>query len=141
MACTIQKVDVWSGSIVDKPGGLGERLIPLAEAGIDLEFVLARRESANRGVVFVAPIKGAAQARAAKVAGLSRASGIGALRIDGPNRQGLSARITTALSEADISIRGMSGFSVGRKCVIYIAFNGAKDTTEAKRILTKLLAS
>ena len=61
MPYEITKVDVWAATIEDRPGGLAEKLEVLAEAGADLEFVIARRasESPGTGVVFMAPISGA----------------------------------------------------------------------------------
>ena len=52
MALQISKVDVWAGEIEDRPGGLGERLEVLSEAGAHLEFVISRRapERPGRGV-------------------------------------------------------------------------------------------
>ncbi len=77
MAYDISTVDVWAGSIEDRPGSLSEKLQPLVEAGVNLEFVIARRAPENPGTsfVFLAPIQGATQARAAKKAGLGKACG------------------------------------------------------------------
>ncbi len=68
MALKITRADVWASTIEDRPGGLAEKLAALAEAGAQLEFVIARRasERPSTGVVFLTPLKGAAQLRAAK---------------------------------------------------------------------------
>ena len=52
MALQISKVDVWAGEIEDRPGGVGEKLEVLSEAGANLEFVISRRapERPGRGV-------------------------------------------------------------------------------------------
>ena len=43
MSYSITKVDVWAGTIDDRPGGLAEKLEALANSGASLEFVIARR--------------------------------------------------------------------------------------------------
>jgi len=74
MPYTIEKVDVFSGGIDDKPGALAAVLTPLAEAKVCLQFLLARRDAPGRGIVFAAPVKGAAAVRAARSAGLKISS-------------------------------------------------------------------
>jgi len=139
MAYTITKVDVWVGSIVDRPGGVADKLAPLAEAGARLEFLLARREKARKGLLFVAPIKGAKQAAAAKKAGLKKGAGVSALRIAGPDKAGLGACIGRALGDAGLNMRGISAMAVGRKSVFYVAFDKAQDAAKARRVLAKAL--
>ena len=71
MSLTVERVDVWATTIEDEPGGLADKLAPLAEAGSDLEFVVARRapDKPGTGVVFVTPVRGDAQIAAAAEAG------------------------------------------------------------------------
>ncbi len=61
MPYTVSKVEMWSGEIVDRVGGLSAKLGAIADAGVDLEIVVARRQphQPGKGVVFVGPIKGA----------------------------------------------------------------------------------
>ena len=47
-AYTVSKVDVWVGTIRDRPGGVAEKLEALARAGANLEFVISRRAPDNR---------------------------------------------------------------------------------------------
>ena len=74
MRIDISTVDVWAVSINDKPGALSEKLDTLAQAGADLEFVIARRshEKPGKGVAFVTPVKGPKQIRAARKAGFEK---------------------------------------------------------------------
>lgn len=139
MAYSIKKVDVWSAMIADRPGAVAARLEPLAEAGAQLEFVLARRDKPRTGIVFVAPLKGAAQLQAAKKAGLSKADDLRALRVEGPDKKGLGARLTGALADAGINMRGISAAAIGRKCIFYLAFDSQRDATKAHRVLSKAL--
>ncbi len=139
MAYVIEKVDVWSGVIDDVPGGLAAKLGPLAEAGVALTFMLARRSAPGKGVVFLAPIKGAAATKAAQAAGLAPASDLSALCVSGPDKAGLGACIAAALAAAGVNMRGISAMAVGRKAILCIAFDDKPTAAKAQRILAKAL--
>ena len=139
MPYVIERVDVWAGTIKDQPGGAAGVLCVLAEAGANLEFLVARRDKKGAGVLFAAPIKGAVQARAAKAAGLSKAESLQSLRVEGPNKAGLGAQITRALAEASINLRGISAAGLHRKSVFYFSFDSKKDAAKARGLLKKLL--
>ena len=47
MKLQVTKEDVWAASIKDRPGGLNEKLEALAAVGVNLEFVIARRQDAR----------------------------------------------------------------------------------------------
>src|ERR671914_583368 len=104
MAYTIKKVDVWSGEIADRPGGLGAAVEALSNAGANLEFLVSRRapDRPGTGVVFLTPVKGAKQKNAAQSAGLSTTDSLHSVRVEGPDKAGLGAKLTRALSEAGI---------------------------------------
>ena len=140
MALTAARVDTWAASIEDKPGELAAKLTALAEAGANLEFVIARRESAKpgAGVVFVTPIKGAAQIKAAKKAGFAKTKSLNAVRVEGPDKAGQGARIAQALAAAGINLRGLSAAAIGRKFVAHIAVDTAAAASKAMRTLKAL---
>ena len=140
MALKVTQVDTWAATIPDVPGGLAGKLEALAAAGADLEFVVARRtpDKPGQGVVFVTPIRGARQEKAAKAAGFSRAVTMHSGRAEGPNRPGAGAKILRALAEQGINLRGLSAAAVGRKFVAYAAFDSEADAARASRILKKL---
>ena len=142
MAIQITKVEVWAGEIADRPGGLGAKLKALSDAGANLEFVISRRapEKPGTGVVFLAPLRGAAVARVAREAGLSKATGMHSLRLEAPDRAGLGTRITQAIAGADINMRGLSAAALGRRSVCYLAFDSEADVKKAQRVLKKALA-
>jgi hypothetical protein len=133
----VTKVDVWAGAIEDRPGALAEKLEALTNARANLEFVIARRDTPGKGVVFLAPLKGAAQVRAAKKAGLAKTASLHSLRLEGPDRRGLGALITRALADAGINLRGLSAAALGRRHVTYFAFDSAEDARRAGPILKK----
>jgi hypothetical protein len=140
-AYTIKKVEVWAGEIADRPGGLASTLAGMQAAGSNIEFVVARRaaEKPGTGVVFVTPIKGAKQKAAAQQAGLSTSEGLHSVRVEGPDRAGLGAKMTDALGAAGINLRGISAAALGRRAVSYFAFDSAADADNAVRILKKTL--
>ncbi len=129
MPYTIKKVEVWVGDVKNRPGMLARILEGLAQAGAELEFLVARRVSENTSRVFVAPLKGKKQHGMAREVGLVPAAGMHAIRIDGPNRSGLGAEVSRSVAAAGINIRGASAASTGRKMVFYLAF---KTEAEAK---------
>jgi hypothetical protein len=140
MALKITKAEVWAGDIPDQPGGLAGILDPLSEAGVDLDFVIARRQpdKPGQGVVFLTPVKGKKGQNAAKAAGLKPATSIGTLRVEGPNKAGMSGRIMHALGDAGINVRGVSGAAMGKQFVIYLGFDGAADADQAAKVLKKI---
>ena len=140
MALTVKQVEVWATSVADRPGGLAQKLVPLAEARANLEFVIARRapDKPGSGVVFLAPIKGAAQMRAAQKVGLMRTLSLHSVRVGGPDRPGLGAKLTTALADAGVNLRGLSAAAIGKSFVAYLAFDSAEEAGKAVKVLKKL---
>jgi hypothetical protein len=143
MSVRVTKMDVWSGEIHDQPGGLSGVLRHLADAKADLEMVVARRQAdrPGTGIVFLAPVKGRKVAAAAAVVGLSRAPGVAALRVDGTNRPGLGAKMTGAIAESGINMRGLSAAALGRRFVAYIAFDSAEDAENAAKAIRAAAAA
>jgi len=141
MPYTISKVDVWAGSIEDRPGGLSDKLETLNEAGANLEFLISRRapEKPGTGVMFVAPLKGAKQTKAAKELGLQRAESLRSLRVEGSDKPGLCAKVACAIADAGINLRGISAAALAKKSVIYFAFDSEADAKKASSVLKKIL--
>jgi len=139
MAYTIERVDVWAGAIEDRPGSVAGVLDILAQAGANLEFVIARRDQPGTGVVFVSPVKGAAETNAAIKVGLSKAKSLHSVRVEGPDKPGLGAKMTRAVADAGINMRGISAAALGRRCVVYFAFDNPDHANKARRVLKRLL--
>jgi hypothetical protein len=141
MAYSIKKVEVWAGEVADRPGGLADKIDALSGVGANLEFVIARRspDKPGTGVVFVTPIKGAKQKGAAQSAGLTTTDSLHSLRVDGPDKAGLGAKMAKALADAGINLRGISAAALGRRAVSYFAFDSAADAENAVRVLKKAL--
>jgi len=136
MRYTVEYVDIWYGPVEDKPGGLAEKLLPLAAAGLTLDFLDASRGS---GMLFVAPVKGAGQIRVARQAGLQKATMMRAPRITGTDVPGLGAQLCQTLGEAGISFRALAAAVVGKECSLCFAFDSTEDARKAKRIIRKAL--
>jgi hypothetical protein len=140
MKLNVSKTDVWAATIEDRPGGLADKLASLAGAGVNLEFIISRRtpEKAGKGVVFVTPIKGAKQVKAAQSTGFQKTNKLHSIRVEGTDKPGMGARITTALAEAGINLRGLSAAAIGRNFVTHLALDTAEQAAKAAGILKKL---
>lgn len=141
MPYTIEKVEIWSATVSDRVGALDAILEPLAAAGANLQFVLGRRSKPGEGIVFLAPLKGAAVQRAAKKTGLAKDTSIAALRIEGPDKAGLGAKLTRTLAEAGVNIRGFVANAIGRKMVLLLALDSAADAAKARDVIKKALGA
>jgi hypothetical protein len=141
MAYTVTKVDVWAGEIADRPGGLGSTIEALSSAGANLEFLVSRRspDRPGTGVVFLTPVTGAKQKNAARAAGLNTTDSLHSVRVEGPDRPGLGTKMTQAIADAGINLRGVSAAALGRRAVTYLAFDNAADANNAMRVLKKAL--
>jgi hypothetical protein len=135
-----QRVDTWAASLKDKAGSLAAKLKALSAGGVNLEFVVARRSPEKRGtgVVFVTPIKGAKQVRAAKAAGFKKTTSLHTVRIEGADKRGQGVRLAQALADKGLNLRGMSAAAVGKKFVCHIALDTEANAAKAVRILEGL---
>ncbi|MBN1764945.1 MAG: hypothetical protein JW860_06775 [Sedimentisphaerales bacterium] len=140
MKLNVTREEVWAAGLKDTPGALKEKLEILAQAGACLGFCIARRchDKPGTGVVFVTPIKGTKQVTAAKKAGFKTTKSLHSLRIRTSDKSGRGAKITAAIAEAGINLRGLSAAAIGKKAVIHLAFDKAADATKAARVLKKL---
>jgi hypothetical protein len=143
MNLTVTKMDVWAAQIEDKPGGLAKLLGALADAGANLECVVARRDpsKAGKGVAFLTPVKGANVVKAAKAEGLAPAEKLATLKVEGNDAPGLGFRITSAIADSGVNLRGVSGAVVGRKFVVWLGFDGNADADKAARALEALAST
>lgn len=139
MSYKISKVDVWAADIPNRAGTLSGVLESMSDSGAMLEFMIARKLNNRTSRVFVAPIKGAKLQRAAKKAGLGRAKGMHSLRIEGPDRAGLGAKLAQAVAEKGINLRGVSAAAIGKKSVFYLAVESEKDLKSAMLVVRKAL--
>jgi predicted amino acid-binding ACT domain protein len=133
MDLLVEKVDVWAAPIPDRPGAVAALLKTLHDAGADLQFVIARRapDKLGTGVVFVTPLQGDREIRAASQAGFNVTQSLQSIRIMGLDRAGIVAELTRALAEAGINLRGLSASVIGSQFVAYIGVDSPDDVIKA----------
>ncbi len=138
MDVLVERVDVWAASIPDRPGGLADALAALRDAGADLQFIVARRtEEAGKGIVFVTPLQGDKEVRAAAQVGFNVTHSLHSLRVVGPDRPGAAADLAQQLAVAGINLRGFSASVLGRQYVAFLALDSEADAAKAEAILKK----
>lgn len=137
MAMKVSREVVWVAEIKDRPGGLAKKLEALAKAGAQLEFIIARRapEKRGTGVVFLTPLMGAKQLATAKAEGFHRSRSLHSLRIEGVDKPGLGAKVTRALAEKGVNLRGLSAAVIGKRFVLNIALDSAAMANKAAKII------
>lgn len=139
MKLEIKREDVWAAAIKDRPGALADKWNALRQGGVNLEFIIARRdhEKAKTGVVFVTPIRGAKQLKAAKKAGFKKTRSLHSIRITCGDKRGLGAKLTGILADAGINLRGISGAAIAKKAVFHLAFDTSAAAGKAINLLKK----
>lgn len=132
-----ERVDTWVTTIPDRPGALAGKLKQLAAAGVNLEFIIARRSTSESGktIVFVTPVVGPEQIGAASAAGFTKSTGLHTIRIEGPDQPGQGSRVLSALADKGLNLRGVSAAAMGQKFVCHIALDTEADAVKAAQIL------
>jgi hypothetical protein len=140
MGFKLDRVHVWAGEVADRAGGTAAKLAALAQAEANLEFVFTQRlpSKPGTGILYVAPVTGPAQVRAARAAGLTETQDPVLLRIEGDNQAGLAHRVTQQWALAGISFQGLSMAVLADKFVGYAAFDSVADANRAASILADL---
>jgi hypothetical protein len=140
MGFKLDRVHVWSVEVEDRPGGAASKLLALAEAGANLEFIFTKRQPdrPGKGVLYIAPVTGPSQTRAAKAAGLTETPNPIVLRVEGDNEAGLAHRLTQQWAMAGISMEGLTMAVLGNKFVGFAAFDSIVDANRAAQILADL---
>ena len=133
MSLVVESVDVWAATIQDRPGGIAEKLAPLAEAGADLQFVIARRapDKPGTGVLFVTPLRGNVETAAGVKSGFAVADSLHSLRVEGDNKPGIGAQLAKKMADAGINLRGLSAAVIGERFIMYLALDTADDAEKA----------
>src|SRR2546421_2882409 len=133
MGFKLDRIHVWSGEVADQAGGVASKLALLAQAGANLEYIYTRRQPdrPGTGILYLAPITGPLQVRAAKSAGLIEAHDTVVLRVEGDNRAGLGHRLTQQWALQGLSLQGLMMSVLGEKFVGYVAFDTVEDANRA----------
>jgi glycine cleavage system regulatory protein len=137
MGFKLDRVHVWSADVADEAGGVADKLALLAQAGANLEFVYTRRrpDKPGSGELFVAPVSGPLQVRAAKSAGMHETDIPVVMRVEGDNQAGLAHRVTQQWALSGLSFQGMMMAVMGGKFIGYVSFDTTVDANKAAAIL------
>ena len=140
MKLNVCRTEVWAATIDDRPGGLGGKLDALAAAGANLEFIIGRRlpEKPGKAVIFITPLEGAKQIKAAQAAGFRKSDSLHSIRIEGADKPGMGATLTRALADAGVNLRGISAAAFGKKFITHLALDTAEDAAKASSVLRRL---
>jgi hypothetical protein len=143
MGFKLERIHIWTGEIADKAGGMAGKLASLAQAGANLEYISTRRQAdrPGTGIIYVAPVTGPAQVRAARQAGMSETHDTVVLRVEGDNEAGLGFRLTQQWATAGISLQSLTMAVLANKFVGFAAFDTVADANRAAQILADLGAS
>ena len=89
-------------------------------------------------MLYVAPLTGPLQVRAARSAGLTETHNPVVLRVEGDNQAGLGHRLTQQWALAGLTMQGLSMCVLGDKFVGYASFDTVEDANRAAAILGDL---
>src|SRR5262245_26928040 len=134
------RVHVWSCEVVDEAGATAAKLSILAKAGANLEYINTQRlpQKPGYGVLYVAPITGPTQTRAARSAGFTENDDLHLRRMEGDNEAGLAHRLTQQWELAGITLQGLMMAVLDKKFVGYAGFDTVNDANQAAQILADL---
>jgi hypothetical protein len=143
MSFKFDRVHLWFCEVADQAGGVASKLAFLAQAGANLEYVYTKRlvDKPGAGVLYVAPVTGATQVRAARSAGLAETDEPVVRRIEGDNEAGLAHRLTQQWAIAGISFGSLTMAVLNNKFVGYASFDTVADANRAAQILADLGAA
>ena len=134
------RVHVWSCEVTDESGSVASKLAYLAQGDANLEYIFTKRlpNKPGLGILYVAPVTGPAQVRAAKAAEMHEADHPIVRRIEGDNEAGLGHHLTQQWALAGISLHGLTMAVLGNKFIGYAAFDTVNDANRAAQILADL---
>ena len=134
------RVHVWSCEITDQTGQRGVEAGVSGQADANLEYIFTKRlpHKPGFGVLYVAPVTGSAQVRAAKTADMHEVDAPVVRRIEGDNEAGLAHHVTQQWAIAGISLQGLTMAVLGKKFIGYAAFDTVNDANRAAQIVADL---
>lgn len=143
MAVSVKRVKLWHKELDNRPGVLAGVLEPLADAGADLEMLMATSFPGDAGMasVGVFPVTGRKAIAAATTAGLSAAPVMSSLLVTGDNKVGLGRQMARILADAGINIGLAVALVVGRNFSAVFGFESEADARKAALLLKKVGAA
>ncbi len=142
MAVTVKKIALWRSEVENKAGVLAKNLAPLANAGADLQVVMAYRYPGNesKAAIEVYPVSGKKLTNAAQAVALS-ASSIPTLLVEGDNKPGLGYSLAQAIADAGINLSFLVAQVIGKKYSAIFGFESEEDARKATTVIKKVTAS
>jgi hypothetical protein len=136
----VEREDVWAAGLDDMPGALAIKLSALTYAGADFDFIVVRRapDKPGTGVVFVTPLRGDREIRAAAAVGFAVTSTLHSVRVEGENKPGIATMLSKAIGDAGINMRGFSAAALGTRFVAHIGVDSAQDEHAVVKLLSEL---
>ena len=140
MSFKMDRVHVWATEVKDEPGGVSGKLNALDQAGADLEYVYTQRllEKPGHGFLYVAPLAGNEQLKAARANGMHEVNDPVVMRLEGDNTAGLAGRLKHAWATAGINLHGAIMTVIGMKFVGFVTFDSVEDANKEARILAEV---
>ena len=89
-------------------------------------------------MIFVTPLRGDRELRAAGALGFNRTASIATVRIQGENKPGVAAVIAETIAKAGINVRGFSAAVIGSRMIAYVGFDSHDDARAAVASLKEL---
>ncbi len=131
----IRRIDYYYVTVPDKPGEAARILTALYQAGVNLLGVSAFPHSARRSQLDLIPEDAAAFAKAAKTAGLKLSKKKSGFLIDGDDRPGAVAEVTSKLAQVNINITSVQAFCAGSRRYGGMLWVKAGDLRKATKAL------
>jgi len=136
----IDRLDVWTATCEDKPGGMMQKLEGLTRAGANPDFILAGRTSQQgSGVLMVTPIEGQRARIAAEELGFARSKQMQCVRVQGMDEPGLRFLLMQALAREGINLRGAAVTRAASQLVLYLTFDTPETAQRAVDLLERPL--
>ena len=139
MALTVKVITLWRREIENRPGALAGALHPVAATKADLQVLMAYRfpGDESRGAIELFPIAGKQAAAAAADAGLTPATDIPAVLVQGANRAGIGYQTSRAIADAGINLAFLVAQVVGTRFSAVYGFDSVTDRDRAVKLLKK----
>ena len=139
MALTVKVITLWRREIENRAGALAGVLHPLATTKADVQVLMAYRfpGDESRGAVELFPVAGKKATSAAADAGLTPASDIPAVLVQGSNRSGIGYQTSRAIADAGINLAFLVAQVVGTKFSAVYGFDSVTDRDRAVKLLKR----
>ena len=135
MAISVKRISLWRREVEDRPGMLAQTLEPLANAGTNLQVIMAYHIG-EKAAIEVFPVTANRAMNAARQGGLSE-SGPPALLVTGDNQPALGHSMARAIADQGINIHFLVAQVVGGRYSAVFGFGTDDDASRAMEVIKK----